>query len=174
MPTPEEIAAQAAQTTETVVPPASEKPATETTTEIFDQARAMALIEKLRQENKDLGKTAKRVQEFEAAEAKRKEAEMTELQKAQKQLSDLQEALNGERHARLQSEVAAKAGLPAALANRLMGETAEELEADAKAIKELLAAQPGQKPNSTGIVTNPGSNGATGETREAKRARLGI
>jgi hypothetical protein len=76
--------------------------------------------------------------------AKQAQAELAE---AQRQATEAQAAL-------MRREVAAKHNLPAALIDRLRGETIEELEDDAKA---LLAALP--KP------TAPNINGAAGTTR---------
>lgn len=141
----------------------------------FDKERAMALIEKLRRENRDLGKTAKRAQELEAEAAKRKEAEMTELQKAQKRAEEAEARAAKLERESLQREIAAKVGLPAKLATRLQGETAEEMEADAKAILEDLPKPPPQPKPGPGIVpANPGGNGSNGETDAARRLRLGL
>jgi len=121
------------------------------------------------------GEAAKYRKAAELAEAERKakqEAEMTELDKANKRADEAEaKALKLEREA-MQREIAAKVGLPAKLANRLQGETPEEMEADALAILEDLPKPP---PKTPGIVpTNPGTNGSTGETDEQRRARLGL
>ena len=108
------------------------------TKETFDEARAMALIEKLRGENRELSKAQKRLTDLEAAESKRKEAEMTELQKAQAKLTELETQLKDEKLARMRQEAAIKTGLPAVFTDRLKGETLEELEKDAQAIIEAL------------------------------------
>jgi anthranilate phosphoribosyltransferase len=128
----------------------------------------------LKKANGEAAKYRKTAEQVEVERKAKEEAEMTALQKAEARAKDLEAQLNGERHARLQAAVAAKVGLPAQLADRLKGETAEELEADAKAIKELIPAQPAQKPASPGIVTNPGTNGGTGESDMSRRARLGL
>lgn len=138
--------------------------------ELFDQARAMALIEKLRRENRDLGKAAKRVQELEADQRAKQEAEMTELQRLEARAKAAEERAAQLERAALQREIAAKVGLPAALATRLIGTTAEEMEADAAALLETLPKQP--KPTPGIVATNPGANGSAAETREAKKARL--
>ncbi len=66
---------------------------------------------------------------------------LTELQQIQKEMSDLKaELFNAKRNA-----VAAKYGLPDALADRLKGETPEELEEDAKALAALVV-KPAEKP----------------------------
>lgn len=121
------------------------------------------------------GEAAKYRKAAELAEAERKakqEAEMTELDKANKRVAEAEaKAQRLEREA-MQREIAAKVGLPAKLANRLQGETPEEMEADALAILEDLPKPP---PKTPGIVpTNPGTNGTTGETDEQRRIRLGM
>jgi len=135
----------------------------------FDKARAMALIEKLRAENKEAAKAKKRLEEFEQADAKRKEAEMTESEKATKRAQELEAKLKAYERTEAQRKAAEKVGLPGSLAIRLMGETPEELEADAKALLESL---PKPEKKSPGInPTNP-SNASQDETREQKKARL--
>lgn len=122
----------------------------------------------LKEANKEAAARRKRLEELEAAEAKRKEAEMTESEKATKRAQELEAKLKAYELGELQRAAAEKAGLPAQLAKRLQGSTAEELEADAKALADTLP-----KPTkTTANVTNPGANGQQGETREQKRARL--
>jgi hypothetical protein len=136
--------------------------------EKFDEARAMELIHKLREENKALSKDAKRAKELEDAEAKRKEAEMSELEKAQKKTAELEAELKASKLAILRRDVAEKAGLPAALVDRLRGETPEELEEDAKTLLEII---PKGKETPKLTTTNPGG-ATTGETTAQQRARL--
>lgn len=136
--------------------------------EKFDEARAMELIHKLREENKALSKDAKRAKELEDAEAKRKEAEMSELEKAQKKTAELEAELKASKLAILRRDVAEKAGLPAALVDRLRGETPEELEADAKALLEII---PKSKEPPKIAATNPGG-ASTGETEAQALARI--
>lgn len=171
-------------TTETVVTgtpgnPGSAIPATNPATEVketpeqketFDEARAMALIEKLRGENRELSKAQKRLTDLEAADKKRSEAEMTELQKAQAKLTELETQLKDEKLARMRQAAAIKTGLPAVFTDRLKGETPEELEQDAQAIIEALP-KVSSKSNSTVNPTNPSASGS-GETDEQRRKRL--
>ena len=135
----------------------------------FDPKRAMALIEKLRHENRDLGKAAKRLTELEAAEAKKKEAELSEIDKLKADYDKATREIYELRILQLRREVADEVGLPPALAERLKGETAEDLKADAAKLKEFVP-KPAQK--SPG-PTNPGS-ASTGETDAQKRKRLGF
>lgn len=138
--------------------------------EEFDKARAMALIEKLRAENKEAAKTKKRLDELEAEKKSKDEAEMTELQKTQKRLADVEAKNKAYERGDAQRKAAEKAGLPALLASRLQGETPEELEADAKALLESLP-KPAQK--SPGINPTQPANATQDETRAQKKARLG-
>jgi hypothetical protein len=63
----------------------------ETEGEEFDATRAMELIRKLRAENKNLGKSSKRVKELEDAEAQRAQGELSESEKAKKIAADAQQ-----------------------------------------------------------------------------------
>jgi hypothetical protein len=94
----------------------------------------MALIEKLRKENRELTKRAKTADELEAEKRKREEAEMSELDKANKRLAELEAQVKNQTLAQMRREVAASVGLPPALADRIHGETPEEMEADAKSM----------------------------------------
>jgi len=157
---------------EKVVPQAVATPTPEAETvdgEPFDAARAMRTIEKLRAEIKDLKPKAKQAEELSAAEQKRKEAEMTELQKLQAALEKAQAELEAVRLIELKRSIAAKVELPLVFADRLQGNTAEELEADAKKIMEALPKAPKPPPVS---ATNPGAGAETGETVEQARARI--
>ena len=122
----------------------------------------------LKEANKEAAARRKRLEELEAAEAKRKEAEMTETEKAQKRAQELEAKLKAYELTEMQRAAAEKAGLPAQLAKRLQGSTAEELEADAKALADTLP-----KPTkTTANVTNPGANGQQGETDAQRKARI--
>ena len=68
------------------------------------------------------------------------DAAKSDLQKANDRAEQLARELATEQAARLRHEAAAKAGLSADLAARLQGTTAEELAADAAALKALLPA----------------------------------
>lgn len=103
------------------------------------------------------------------------DAEMTELQKVQAHAKELEERLAQTERARMQSEVAAKIGLPAKLASRLQGATIEELEADAKAILEDLPKQPPANGRANPGATNPSNaQPGSGETDQQRRVRLGL
>ena len=129
----------------------------------------------LKKANGEAAKHRKAQEQLEADQKAKQQAEMTELQKAQARAAELEAQLNAVTRRQMQSEIAAKVGLPPAFASRLVGETAEEMEADALAILEALPKPQQPAVLSPGIIpTNPGANGATGESKEARRARLGF
>lgn len=130
----------------------------------FNKDRAMATIEKLRQFEKDAKAYKKRLDELEAADIKRKEAELSETDKLKAQLVKATNDLNALRLTELKRQAGAKFKLPEAFITRLNGTTLEELEADAEALAKAL-------PKQTIPPTNPGMT-QTGETREQQRARL--
>lgn len=136
--------------------------------EAFDKARAMETIHKLREIEKQYNKERKELDRLKADEAKRKEAEMSELEKAQKRAADLEAELSRERVEKLRVKVAARYQLPDSLADRLKGETEEELDADAKALAELLPKQ--QK--KADLKANDVAGGQQKETDQQRRARL--
>lgn len=148
----------------------TETPVTETVKgEAYDAARAMKTIEALRAENKELRPKAKLADELTAAEQKRKEAEMTELQKMAAQLEKANAELKQAQIHSLRRETAEKVGLPLVFADRLKGETPEELEADAKSILEALPKVP-----KTPIIsaTNPGPGASHGLTDAQRLAEI--
>lgn len=110
----------------------------------------------------------KKLAKFEQDEAKRKEAEMTEIELANKRAQELEVKVRQLEISRLQHDIAAKVGLPAILADRLKGETPEELEADAKL---LLEAQPKQKAAPNTGATNPGGSAKTEPDFDVEHAR---
>ena len=153
-------------TTETEV--AQQPKASETETVTLSKAEYEKQQAALKEANREAAARRKRLEELEAQEAKRKEAEMTEAEKATKRAQELEAKLHAYELSELQRAAAEKAGLPAQLAKRLQGSTAEELEADAKALAETLP-----KPTKlTANPTNPGANGQQKETDAQKKSRL--
>lgn len=150
------------QDTATETPTADAQAAQATTPELgkdgkpFDAARAQALIEKLQAENKEARAAAKKLAEYEAAEKKRTDAEKSDLEKA---LSARDEALKTAQlaHKKL---VAIKYHLPDEFADRIKGDTLEEMDADAE---KLAAALPKPKEPER-VVINP-TNMANGPVR---------
>ncbi len=138
--------------------------------ETFDKARAMETIHKLREIEKQYNKERKEIERLKADEAKRQDAELSELQKAQKRAADLEGELQRERVEKLRRKVAAKHQLPDFLADRLKGETEEELETDAA---QLAANLPKQQPEKrTNLKANDVAGGEQKETDQQRRARL--
>ena len=137
--------------------------------EAFDEARAMELIRKQREELKQAKKAAAELERYKKAEEERKQAEMTESDRLKAELERAKSELKAKTARTMQIEVAAKLGLPAALSDRLHGETLEEMEEDAKAILEVL---PKQKAAPNAGATNPGEQASKEETRAQKLTRL--
>lgn len=131
----------------------------------FDAERAQALIDKLREENKAAKAAAKKLAEYEAAEQKRKEAEMTELEKLTAQNAELAKKIEQAERREMQRAAGDKYKLPAEFTELLKGTTPEEMEAHAKKLADALPKTAKLNP------TNPPAGGLT-ETREQKRARL--
>ena len=140
----------------------------ETKPEAFDEARAMELIRKQREELKQAKKTAAELERYRKMEEERKQAEMSETERLKAELDKLQSELTAKTVRTMQIEVAAKLGLPAALSDRLKGETLEEMEEDAKAILEAL---PKQKAAPNTGATNPGEKAGSGDTFEDAHKR---
>jgi DNA repair exonuclease SbcCD ATPase subunit len=135
----------------------------------FDKDRAMETIKKLRENEKALKKQAAELEKYRKAEEERKQAEMSETERLQAELAKAQAELKASQMDVMKRQAAAATGLPPAFADRLKGETLEELEADAKVILEALP-KPKAAPNSG--ATNPGENGKPEETWAQKKQRL--
>lgn len=150
---------------------------TETETQVIDKTETVeelkARLDEAERRAKNKADEAerhfKKLAKFEQEEAKRKEAEMTELELANKRSQELEAKVRQLEISRLQHDIAAKVGLPFVWADRLKGETPEELEADAKSI---LEAQPKQKAAPNAGATNPGEQATKDETRAQKLKRL--
>ena len=131
----------------------------------FYKGRAKAM-------EKEARKQAEKLAAYEKAEEDRKQAELSDLQKEQAKAARFEKELNDTKLAIVRRDVAAKIGLPSALADRLKGETLEEIEADATALLETLP-KADQKKQSTINPTNPGA-ASQAETMAQKKARLGL
>ena len=112
-------------------------------TQVIDKAETVeelkARLEEAERRAKNKAEEAERhfrkLTKLEQEEAKRKEAEMTEIELANKRAQELEAKVRQLEISRLQHDIAAKVGLPAIYADRLKGETPEELEADAKLLR---------------------------------------
>ena len=131
----------------------------------LEQARAA-----LKLANREAAERRKKLEAYEKAEQDKAAAEMTEAQKLAKQLEEATNRLKAMEQNEIRRKVASKHNLPEALALRLQGATEEEMEADAKALAEILhkpqPKQPGPQPG------NPGANGQQPETDMQKKQRL--
>lgn len=124
----------------------------------------------LKEANAEAAKRRKELDRVEAERKAKEEAEMTELDKAKKRAAELEAEISALQLNDKKRAIAAKVGLPPALALRLVGDNDDALETDAKAILESL---PKQTAPNTG-ATNPGGSGKTTETDAQRRARLGF
>ncbi len=140
----------------------------ETQSEAFDKERAMDTIRKLREEAKQAKKAAAELERYRKMEEERKQAEMSETDRLKAELDQMKGELKAKTVRTMQIEVAAKLGIPAALSDRLHGETLEEMEEDAQAI---LAVLPKQKAAPNTGATNPGEQAGSGDTFEDAHKR---
>ena len=139
-PEAEAQAAEAAPVVQPVQPAArDEMPEAEE----FDQKRAKELIDKLRSEvrekEKDAKAKAKRLEELEAEDQKRRDAELSEIDRLKKQLVEAQTKLTAAERLELCRRAAEEAGLPSWMATRLQGADEGDIMKDAKALAEKLA-----------------------------------
>ena len=151
-------------------------PADETPVEEWDKERAARTIKNLRvfekdspemrQSLKELERLKKENEKFKAEEQKRIEASMTEQERLQKERDELAKESAQLKADIMRRDVIAETGLPPQLADRLKGETLEELKADAEGLLKLLP-----KTKSTQSVTNP-ANASNEETEAQMRERL--
>jgi hypothetical protein len=156
--------------------PAGEMPETETETvpvpvteEPFDKDRAMETIKKLRESEKVARKDRQELEHLRQLENERKQAELSETDRLKAQLDEKEAKLRDLTKKDMQREAASTAELPAIFADRIRGETLEDMIADAKT---LLGAMPKVKAAPNLGATNPGQTATTGETDAQKRDRL--
>ena len=158
-----------APTTETVEP--TQEPEAKTVDEL--QKELEAAKRSLQNKTDEAKRVHGKLTKFEKAEEERKRAELSEMEKLQADLSQAQADLKFATLTNLKRTVAEKTGLPAALFDRLKGETLEDLEADANALLEALP-EAAKKKAPVLNTSNPGSTLPTDESDEERRRRLGI
>ena len=169
---------------ETPTPQQPKEQPAEITSETKDASKLEAELEKTRKALKDANKEAadrrKRLDELEKAEQERQQAQMSEQEKLQARLKELENAnaekeklLKEKDRQELQRKVAKAVGLPDGFAERLRGETEEDLKADATSVLELLPKQEAEKKPVAPKLdpTNPG-NGKQAETAAQKKGRI--
>ena len=159
------------ETVETTVKAEPQQQAAAVTVESL-QAELDRVQKALKETNKESASRRKRLEELEAADKQRKDAELSDLEKAKNELTATQTQLQALRRAQLARSVADEVGLPAVLADRLVGVDREAMLEDAKKVLESLPKQDKKAPPQ-GSATNPG-NATTQETDAQKRKRLGL
>jgi hypothetical protein len=151
-------------------PTATVTPAESATPEAITPQQPAENVDELKRRISELNRESadrrKKLEAFEKAEADRKQAEMTEAERMKAKLAEAETALIEAR----KMAIAAKHGLPDVLADRLKGNTIEELEADAAKLMETLPKKAATQPG----PTNPGTQGAAKETDAERRKRLGL
>lgn len=153
------------ETPEEPLAPSEETPETGATAE-----ERIANMEKaLRKANHEAAANRKKLEAFEAAEREKREAEMSELEKAQSRARELESELAVLRLSEMRRQAASEAGIPAEFAERLKGETLEALKADADQLASILPKSSKTPPPVP--PTNPG-NASKGETDDQRRARI--
>ena len=165
--------AEAAQ----VVEPQAEQKAEEQVIEKRTPEEVQAELEKVRAAlkaaNAEAAQRRKKLDAYEAEEQKRKEAEMSEIDLLKQKVAESEAVANQLKLESHQRAAAEKVGLPSVFANRIQGETLEDMEADAKALFDALPVKPVVKP--VVGITNPGLTGMnSGETAEQRNKRLGL
>jgi len=146
-----------------------EQPTTGQAPTVIDPAEHAKVLAALKEANREAAERRKKLDAFEKAEAERKQAEMTESERAAAKIKEYENELAQLKRRELLRKVADEAGLPSALAERLQGNTEEELKADAAKLLELVPKPDPKKPNLS--PTNPG-NAEKSETLAEKRERL--
>ena len=138
----------------------------------FSQAELDKIIkERLERESTKRKEAEDKIKEQAEREALAKNQEWEKLaKKREDELAEALQKIKAHELNELRSKAAAKYQLPLEIAERLRGETLEELEKDAESLKALI---PDAKQQGKLNATNPGSGGKqVGETIEQKRKRL--
>jgi hypothetical protein len=135
----------------------------------FDKERAMDTINKLRDIEKQAKRDKAELERLQKAEEERKKAELSETDRLKAEIQERDAKLNQLTIKAQQREVADRVGLPAIFADRIQGETPEDMEADAKL---LLEALPKGKSAPNSGATAPGENASVGETEAQRLKRL--
>lgn len=149
---------------------------------VKDPAKAYAEIQKLRGGEAEARQAKKRLADLEAQAKVSEDQRLADQQKwqelAEKRERELEQVRADAKKAELlvlRLRVATDLGLPPALAERLKGETEDDLRADAEALKALLpppassqTPAPGARPTTSAVPGGPPAR----ETDDQRRARL--
>lgn len=153
---------------ETATTPTPQTTAGKTLDEVL--AENERISKALKDANKEAADRRKKLEAFEKAEQTRKDAELSESQRLQKENETLRAQAESANRQVLQRDIAAEIGLPSAFAGRIQGSDRDAMIEDAKA---MLAALPKQGAP-TISATNPGGGQSRQETDDEKRKRLGL
>lgn len=115
--------------------PKQPKTLKETPAEEINVEELKGLVEKLRQSETSL---KKKVERFEEQEAERKKAEMTDLERLQAERDEALAQNEKMRRTFVQRDIAEELGLPLELAERIKGETPEDMRTDAEKLLEIV------------------------------------
>ncbi len=157
-----------AEVVETTTATVTQAPASKTLDEL--QAENERMSKALKDANREAADRRKKLDAYEKAEQTRKDAELSEAQRLQKEVETLRAQAERTNRELMQRDIAAEVGLPAIFAARITGNDKETMLEDAKA---MLAALP-SKPTPSLSATNPGSGQSRSETDEERRKRLGL
>ena len=111
-----------------------------------------------------------RAQKAETELRKRQDAERTELERAQARAEEAESRATAAERAVLVARVAAANGIPPDQVHRLVGETEDELTADAKSLAKLIRQEPGETDLGSGARPGAPATGSKGFS-EAIRQR---
>jgi hypothetical protein len=106
------------------------------------------LARRLRNKEEEAARLHKKVEKFEADEAARKTAALTETERLQKERDEALQTAAELKTKQAQRDAAEKVGLPTAFADRVKGDTPEAMEADARMLLENMPKAP-KKPGPT-------------------------
>jgi hypothetical protein len=154
----ETVAPEPAEAAAPAAPEPKAHSASEEPSETFDAAyvkKLRAEAAKYRTEAKELAGKAQKFDEI-------TESQKSELQKAQEAAQRAEQELEQARTEMLRTKVAAAKGLPASIADRLRGSTAEEMEADADAMLAEIEKQYVAKQGASREATGAGVTGKSG------------
>lgn len=123
----------------TTTPPADDPPAGPAPTPPpTDPAPGPVPYERYKEVNDQLKSLQGKLTKIEATQKTAEEKKATELGEWEKLAKERETELKAERTARMRLEVAGKKGIPVDLVDRLKGDTAEEMEADADSLLAFL------------------------------------
>lgn len=169
MPTEETVVPTNTPAAEQPVVNAEQQPAEQPADKTFTQADVDRIIkERLQREQSKAEQLAQKAREEAEAKALAEQGKFKELyEKLQADNATAQQRIKDMEMTTMRRDVATKLGLPAGLADRLRGDTAEQLEADAKA---LLEAMP--KPAAPNINASNGQGVSEAQITAAKAKEL--